>query len=88
MNCYAKGKHDFAVKQTDDQMKLLKYQRRLEEEFNRPYMDLSLHQTIYRLTTENNIKVAEQLRKEFKVISFGRLFVLRQNHVFLWHNSS
>ena len=67
MNCYAKGKHDFAVKQTDDQMKLLKYQRRLEEEFNRPYMDLSLHQTIYRLTTENNIKVAEQLRKEFKV---------------------
>jgi len=50
MNCYAKGKHDFAVKQTDDQIKLLKYQRRLEEEFNRPDMDLSLHQTIYRLT--------------------------------------
>ena len=67
MNCYAKGKHDFAVKQTEDQIKLLKYQRRLEEEFNRPYMDLSLHQTIYRLTMENNIKVAEQIRKEFKV---------------------
>lgn len=67
MNCYAKGKNDFNVKQTDEQIKLLKYQRRLEEEFNRPYMDLSLHQTIYRLTMENNNKVAEQLRKEFKV---------------------
>lgn len=67
MTCYARGKNDFNVKQTDEQIKLLKYQRRLEEEFNRPYMDLSLHQTIYRLTLENNNKVAEQLRKEFKV---------------------
>ncbi|KAL5009861.1 hypothetical protein ScPMuIL_012166 [Solemya velum] len=48
-------------------MKLLKYQRRLEEELNRPYMDLSLHATVYRLVTENNHKMAEQLRKEFKV---------------------
>ncbi|XP_052092868.1 vacuolar protein sorting-associated protein 16 homolog isoform X1 [Mytilus californianus] len=67
IKCYQKGRHDFVIKQTEDQIKLLKYQRRLEEEFNRPYMDLSLHQTIYRLTVENNYKVSEQLRKEFKV---------------------
>jgi hypothetical protein len=48
-------------------MKLLKYQQRLEEEMNRPFLNLSLHQTIYRLTIGNNHKVAEQLRKEFKV---------------------
>ncbi|XP_033731086.1 vacuolar protein sorting-associated protein 16 homolog, partial [Pecten maximus] len=67
MNCYARAKNEFAVKQTDEQMKLLRYQRRMEEEFNRPYMDLSLHQTIYRLIVENSHKPAEQLRKEFKV---------------------
>ena len=67
IKCYQKGRHDFVIKQTEDQIKLLKYQRRLEEEFNRPYMDLSLHQTIYRLTVENNFKVSEQLRKEFKI---------------------
>ncbi len=48
-------------------MKLLRYQRRLEEEQNRPYVDLSLHQTIYKLTTEQLHKNAEQLRKDFKV---------------------
>ena len=48
-------------------MKLLKYQRRLEEELNRPYLDMSLHQTIHKLIMENNHKLAEQLRKEFKV---------------------
>lgn len=67
MNCYSKAKNDFAVKQTEEQIRLLKYQRRLEEELNRPYVDLSLHQTIYRLTLENNHKHAEQLRKDFKV---------------------
>ncbi len=53
--------------QTEDQVRLLKYQRRLEEEQSRPYVDLSLHQTMYKLTVEQHHKNAEQLRKEFKV---------------------
>lgn len=55
------------MQQTDEQVKLLKYQRRLEEELNHQYLDKTLHQTIYQLITENNHKLAEQLRKEFKV---------------------
>ncbi|XP_062569083.1 vacuolar protein sorting-associated protein 16 homolog [Saccostrea cucullata] len=56
-----------ASQQIEDQIKLLKYQQRLEEEMNRPFLNLSLHQMIYCLTKDNNHKVAEQLRKEFKV---------------------
>lgn len=46
---------------------MIKYQRRLEEELRRPYLNLSLHQTVYQLTLENNHKLAKQLRKEFKI---------------------
>ena len=53
--------------QVEEEMKLLKYQRRLEEEFHRPYMDLSLHQTVHKLIVDNNNKLAEQIRKEFKI---------------------
>ncbi|XP_041371955.1 vacuolar protein sorting-associated protein 16 homolog isoform X2 [Gigantopelta aegis] len=66
-NCYDRAKNEFASKQTEEQMKLLKYQRRFEEELSRPYMDLSLHQTIYSLVVEGNHKAAELLRKEFRV---------------------
>ena len=57
----------FVLQQTEEQLRLLKYQRRLEEEKNRPYLDLSVHQTIYRLLLENEHKHAEQIRKDFKI---------------------
>ena len=53
--------------QVDEEMKLLKYQRRLEGELAKNYSGLSLHETIHKLITDNNHKVAETLRKEFKV---------------------
>ncbi|XP_019620377.1 PREDICTED: vacuolar protein sorting-associated protein 16 homolog isoform X1 [Branchiostoma belcheri] len=64
---YTKARNEFAAKVTEEQVRLLKYQMRLEEELKRPYLDLSLHDTISQLTTEGNHKLAEQLRKEFKV---------------------
>ncbi|XP_053409060.1 vacuolar protein sorting-associated protein 16 homolog [Mercenaria mercenaria] len=64
---YTKARNEFAAKQVDDEIKLLKYQRRLEEELHRPYMDLSLHQTVHKLIVDNSNKMAEQLRKEFKI---------------------
>ncbi|XP_078613182.1 vacuolar protein sorting-associated protein 16 homolog isoform X2 [Branchiostoma floridae x Branchiostoma japonicum] len=64
---YTKARNEFAAKVTEEQVRLLKYQIRLEEELKRPYLDLSLHDTISQLTTEGNHKLAEQLRKEFKV---------------------
>ena len=55
------------LQQVDDEMKLLKYQRRLEEELHKPYVDLPLHQTVYKLIIDNNHKMAETLRKEFRI---------------------
>lgn len=45
----------------------MRFQRKLEEETNKPFLDLSLHETMYKLIVENNQKGVEQLRKDFKV---------------------
>jgi len=57
----------FFCQQVEEEIKLIKYQRRMEEELQKPYTDLSLHQTIHKLIRDNNAKMSEQLRKEFKV---------------------
>ena len=64
---YNKSKNECALKSTEEQIKLMKYQQRLEEEFNKPFLDQSLHQTIFQLTVSNNHKLVEQMRKEFKI---------------------
>ncbi|XP_013393973.1 vacuolar protein sorting-associated protein 16 homolog [Lingula anatina] len=67
MECYNKARNEWAAKVTEEQVKLLKYQRKMEEELNKPYLNLSLHRTMYQLVKENNHKLAETLKKEFKV---------------------
>lgn len=62
----------------------MKYQRKLEEEHNKPFLDLSLHQTMYKLIVENDHKHLEQLRKDFKVPD--RRFVCSLQATYL-HNS-
>jgi len=52
---------------TDDQIKLLRFQKKLEDELDRPFLDQSLHETMYALTTMGQHKYVEQLRKDFKV---------------------
>ncbi|XP_072019724.1 vacuolar protein sorting-associated protein 16 homolog [Amphiura filiformis] len=64
---YTKARNDFASKATDEQVKLLGYQRRLEEQYQQHYSDLSLHDTMKRLISKDLGKLAEQLKKEFKV---------------------
>ncbi|WAR04987.1 VPS16-like protein [Mya arenaria] len=58
--------NSFKQEQVDEEIRLLKYQRRLEEELHREYTDLSLHETIHKLIIDNSHKMAETLRKEFK----------------------
>ena len=53
--------------QSEEEIRLLRRQRELEEEYNTPFLDMSLHRMIYKLTVDNRHKWAEQLRKEFKV---------------------
>jgi len=64
---YVKARNDWAAKETEDEVRLLKNQRRLEEELHGSYLNLSLQDTIAALTREGNHKLARQMRKEFKV---------------------
>ncbi|XP_002734080.3 vacuolar protein sorting-associated protein 16 homolog, partial [Saccoglossus kowalevskii] len=61
------GRTELAIRQTEEQVKLMRYQKRLEEELQKPYLDLSLHDTMFQLLLHRNTKLVEQLRKEFKV---------------------
>ena len=64
---FNKSRNECAMKATEEQVKLMKYQCRLEQEFNKAFLDKSLHETIYELTLSNNHKLVEQMRKEFKI---------------------
>ncbi|ESO06602.1 hypothetical protein HELRODRAFT_106217 [Helobdella robusta] len=62
-----KAKNDFLAKLIEDQIKLLKLQRRLEEEMNLPFIDLSIDDTIGQLIGKEEHKRVEQMRKDFKL---------------------
>ncbi|XP_066433385.1 vacuolar protein sorting-associated protein 16 homolog [Eleutherodactylus coqui] len=64
---YNKAKNDLAAKVTEDQIKLLRIQRSLQEKLDKPYLDYSLHETIYNLILDGMQKKAEQLYKEFRI---------------------
>lgn len=65
---YRKAKNEFNATQTEDEIKLLKYQTKLEEKYvEQKFLDLSLHQTIQQLLIDKLHKLADELRKEFKV---------------------
>ncbi|XP_075772198.1 vacuolar protein sorting-associated protein 16 homolog [Pelodiscus sinensis] len=64
---YSKAKNEFAAKATEDQIKLLRMQRRLQDELDKPYVDSSLHDTVYSLILDGSHKRAEQLYRDFRI---------------------
>ncbi|GCC27552.1 vacuolar protein sorting-associated protein 16 homolog isoform X1 [Chiloscyllium punctatum] len=64
---YNKAKNEFAAKITEEQIKLLRYQFRLQKESGKTYLDLSLHDTVQALLLDSKHKQAEQLYKDFKI---------------------
>ncbi|XP_075464963.1 vacuolar protein sorting-associated protein 16 homolog isoform X2 [Ascaphus truei] len=64
---YNKAKNELAAKATEDQIKLLRKQRELQDQMDKPYLDNSLHDTVYNLILDGMQKKAEQLYKEFKI---------------------
>lgn len=52
---------------TEEQIKLLRLQRHLQEDLDKPYLDLSLHDTVSTLILDGHHKRAEQLYREFKI---------------------
>ncbi|BFZ22188.1 hypothetical protein BsWGS_25227 [Bradybaena similaris] len=76
MNCFHRCKHEFAAKQTEEQVKLLRHQRRLEDDSGHSYADMSLQKMMRKLIMEGNHQLVEKLRKEFKVPD-RRYWILR-----------
>lgn len=64
---YNKAKNEFAAKATEDQIKLLRFQKRLQENTNETYLEYSLHDTVSMLILRGKCKQAEQLYKDFKI---------------------
>lgn len=52
---------------TEDQMRLLRLQRRLEDELGGRFLDLSLHDTVTTLILGGHNKRAEQLARDFRI---------------------
>lgn len=52
---------------TEDQMRLLRLQRRLEDELGGQFLDLSLHDTVATLIRGGHNKRAEQLARDFRI---------------------
>ncbi|XP_038835641.1 vacuolar protein sorting-associated protein 16 homolog isoform X3 [Salvelinus namaycush] len=64
---YNKARNEFAAKATEEEMKLLRFQRRLDEEKGEALLGLSLQETLHALLTSNFHKQAEQLYRDFRV---------------------
>ncbi|XP_066543432.1 vacuolar protein sorting-associated protein 16 homolog [Amia ocellicauda] len=64
---YNKAKNEFAAKATEEHMRLLRFQRRQEEESGQSMMDLSLQDTLHSLLLQGRGRQAEQLYKEFRI---------------------
>jgi len=66
-DAFYKAKNEFAAKATEDQMRLLRLQRRLEDELGSHFVDLSLHDTVTTLVLGGHSKRAEQLARDFRI---------------------
>ncbi|XP_063068517.1 vacuolar protein sorting-associated protein 16 homolog [Engraulis encrasicolus] len=64
---YNKAKNEFAAKATEDEMRLLRFHRRLEEDKGEHLMGMSLQDTLQILLSIGLHKQAEQLYKDFRV---------------------
>ncbi|GCB80437.1 hypothetical protein scyTo_0017176, partial [Scyliorhinus torazame] len=64
---YNKAKNEFAAKITEEQIKLVRCQFRLQKESAKTLLDLPLHETVSTLLLESKHKQAEQLYKDFKI---------------------
>lgn len=64
---FKRAKEEFNLNMTEENHKLIKYQAGLEDKLGKMYVNLSLHNTISQLIKDNEVKLADKLRTEFKV---------------------
>lgn len=80
---YKNARNDFLATACDEQLKLLKFQRDLEDKFRREFLGRSLYDTVEILLSLKEFKLANTLRAEFKVPDrrywWLRIIVLSKN---------
>ena len=64
---YANRKNEIMAGLCEEQIKLLKHQQSLEQQYGDPFLNLSLRDTIKKLLTKKEVKIAEKMRSEYKV---------------------
>jgi len=64
---FKRAKEEFNLNMTEENHKLIKYQTGLEDKLGKIYVNLSLHNTISQLLKDNEVKLADKLRTEFKL---------------------
>lgn len=61
------ARNDTNASLTEEQIKLLKYQRSLEDTLHESIIGKPLHDTVKILLLRNELKLAEKLRSEYKI---------------------
>lgn len=64
---YTRARNEFALKCTEEQQKLLTYQQQIEEKHNISFVGLSVHDTAHKLIKSGLPKLAESIRKDFRI---------------------
>ena len=63
---YRKARNEANMILCEEQKRLLARQKELEDKFKREFVDLSLRDTIYRLLTMREVKIADELRASYR----------------------
>lgn len=72
------ARNDINAALTEEQIKLLRYQRSLEDTLHDPVVGKSLHDTVKTLLLRNELKSADKLRSEYRIPD--------RRYIFLYHN--
>ena len=64
---FRRAREDFSAGIAEENHRLLNTQARLEEKLGKPFLNLSLHETLKRLHEEKETKHADKLKAEFKI---------------------
>ncbi|PIK46056.1 putative vacuolar protein sorting-associated protein 16-like [Apostichopus japonicus] len=64
---YTRSRNEFAAKCTDEQRKLLDCQQQIEEKHEVEFVGLSVHDTAHKLIVSGLPKLAESIRKDFRI---------------------
>lgn len=64
---YKKARNEVNMVLCEEQKKLLNKQKELQDKFKREFLELSLHDTVYRLLIMREFKIAEEMRINYRI---------------------